>query len=480
MKKILSFLLTIVILLTNLCVYSSAAKADNFTYVVISETEKTCKIYSYSGTAKDVIVPEQVAGYTVVQLDSWTFYADTALTVHLPKTVHTLDGQSFNLINSTVHTITVAEDSPYFTSVDGVLFSKDKTKLAVYPSGKTATTYTIPEGVTEIGSHAFIYSTLEKVVFPSTMRIVGDNAFDPSYYLKSIEIPYGLTTIRNNAFSSCQILESIVLPDSVTTMEYNAFYHCPKLKSVTLSNSLETISTCSFMDCIFESIILPDSVKTLEDHAFDGCDYLTKIVIPTSVTSIGKFAFADSDNLTIYGYSNSYAETYAKEKSIPFVALENILSSMSSQIRFTANDDGSYANMFDIRTRAKISDEDFKTHIADTNEEAINKISKVGFVYTLGSNDFSADDARKVAQGEAVSGYTDAPVNYIQDADGYYMFTCLVTDIPTTDMQENLTAFAYICVNDTWYFFDAEVTANFNSLHSTYYPQAAKKYGWTV
>ncbi len=162
-------------------------------------------------------------------------------------------------------------------------------------------------------------------------------------------------------------------------------------------------------------------------------------------------------------------------------ALEKtILSPMSSQIRFTRNNDGSYANMFDVRTRAIITDEDFKTYIADTNDEAELIISKVGFVYSRNATTFSTEDAKKLAQGETVSGYTDAPVNYIQDADGYYMFTCIVTNIPIKDVGENVTAYAYICINDEWYFFDAEVTAHFNSLHSTYYSQAAESYGWAV
>lgn len=162
------------------------------------------------------------------------------------------------------------------------------------------------------------------------------------------------------------------------------------------------------------------------------------------------------------------------------VSKETILSSMSSQIRFSRNNDGSYANMFDVRTRAKITDEDFKTYIAETNEDAVTKISKVGFVYSRGSNSFSIEDAKKVARGEHINGYADAPVGYIQDAEGYYMFTCLVVDIPVEDMKENLTTYAYICVDDKWYFFDAEVTADFKDLHTRYYPVAAEKYGWEI
>ena len=157
---------------------------------------------------------------------------------------------------------------------------------------------------------------------------------------------------------------------------------------------------------------------------------------------------------------------------------ETILNPMSPQIRFQRNDDGSYANKFDVRTRAKITDEDFAKYIAETNEEAVKKISKVGFVYSKNSTDFSIADAQKVAMGEKVSGYTDAPVSYIQDADGYYMFTCIITDISMDDIQDSVTAYAYICVEDKWYFYNAETTTVFKDLYDANYPKAAKAYGW--
>ena len=68
-----------------------------------------------------------------------------------------------------------------------------------------------------------------------------------------------------------------------------------------------------------QKIILTDSVTSIGEYAFSGCTSLTSIIIPDSVTSIGYWAFDGCDNLKIYGNSGSYAETYAKENSIPFV-----------------------------------------------------------------------------------------------------------------------------------------------------------------
>lgn len=154
------------------------------------------------------------------------------------------------------------------------------------------------------------------------------------------------------------------------------------------------------------------------------------------------------------------------------------LEEMSSQIRFNRNEDGSYAETFDVRTRAMISDKDFTELVGPTNAEAVKNIDKVGFVYTVNGESFSAKTAQAVAQGEQIAGYVDKPVSYIQDADGYYMFTCLVKGIPETDKNYTLTAYAYICVNGKWYFSEAPMNADFNSLYETYYPVACEKYGW--
>ena len=157
---------------------------------------------------------------------------------------------------------------------------------------------------------------------------------------------------------------------------------------------------------------------------------------------------------------------------------ESIVFPLSPQIRFTRNEDGSYAGKFDVRARAVIYDEDFSEYIAATNEEAAAKIIKAGFVFTLNTVEFSVSQAQKAARGEPVAGYTNAPVSYIQDAQGYYMFTCMVSGIPSAEKEQSLTAYAYICAGGNWYFFESPAEADFASLYSVNYPLAAEKYGW--
>ena len=79
------------------------------------------------------------------------------------------------------------------------------------------------------------------------------------------------------------------------------------------------------------------AVTEIGDEAFRGCAGLTSITIPESVTEISGDTFSGCDNLVIYGYKNSYAESYAKKCSIPFVAVGNKLSDTETNITVTGD-----------------------------------------------------------------------------------------------------------------------------------------------
>ena len=76
-------------------------------------------------------------------------------------------------------------------------------------------------------------------------------------------------------------------------------------------------SAFAFTDYV-EKVVLSDGVTTIGAHAFNTSE-LKEITIPASVTEIGDGAFY-ATLVTIHAPSGSYAETYAKENNIPFVA----------------------------------------------------------------------------------------------------------------------------------------------------------------
>ena len=116
--------------------------------------------------------------------------------------------------------------------------------------------------------------------------------------LKAVDLPQSVKTIGENAFSYCISLTSATIPDGVTQIGRYAFRECKNLTSATI----------------------PDGVTKIEYGTFSGCGSLTTVTIPESVTKIRQYAFLGCSNLTIHANAGSFAETYAKENNIRFVA----------------------------------------------------------------------------------------------------------------------------------------------------------------
>lgn len=157
--------------------------------------------------------------------------------------------------------VVVDEDNPYFCARDGVLFSKDMTRLIWYPYGKWGGNYTVPDGVTEIGSWAFAGDPRQYWVRREDKSIVQENGKN-KYYVKYVYH-------RN--------LSRVILPDTVTVIRDNAFNHCLSLASVRLSSTLKEIRWDAFRGCKeLRAIELPDSLEYIEPP-FIGCDNLKRI-----------------------------------------------------------------------------------------------------------------------------------------------------------------------------------------------------------
>ena len=243
----------------------------------------------------------------VKSIGNSAFYGCTSLTsITIPNSVTSIGEYAFDGCTS-LTAINVNTGNKNYTSVNGVLFNKDKTELICYPAGKTDKSYNIPDSVTSIGEYAFDGCTsLANITIPDGMTEIGKYAFDGCKSLTSITIPDGVTSIGESAFEDCSSLTSVTIPNSVTSIGYRAFEYCTSLTNVAIPNSVTEIGSSAFSRCTsLKSITIPNSVTSIGESAFEDCSSLTNITIPNSVTEICGSAFEDCSSLTNITIPNS-------------------------------------------------------------------------------------------------------------------------------------------------------------------------------
>ena len=148
---------------------------------------------------------------------------------------------------------------------------------------------------TVIGNRAFdTTAILGKVVFPSGIVKIGENAFDGFWtvpQITAVELPDTLEEIGDCAFRS-QPITRLVIPDSVTSIGVAAFAECSKLRTLKLSENLTSIPrNCFAKDFGLESVVIPDSVKEIGTAAFQSCSLSDGLTLGSGLESIGTSAF---------------------------------------------------------------------------------------------------------------------------------------------------------------------------------------------
>ena len=143
--------------------------------------------------------------------------------INIPESVTSIDVMTF-FGASNLTSINVDENNGNYTSENGVLFNKDKTKILRYPEGKKdVSKYSIPESVTSIRGYAFHgCSGLTEINIPEGVTSIGDYAFEECSSLTKINIPEGVTSIGYEAFSRCSSLKGITITEKVTSIYDNA------------------------------------------------------------------------------------------------------------------------------------------------------------------------------------------------------------------------------------------------------------------
>lgn len=189
-------------------------------------------------------------------------------------------------------------------------------------------------GDTTLGSYAFgINRHLTAIDLKGTdITALGSSCFANDLALESLDLSdtTTLTTIDPSVFQSCINLEKIKLPTSVVTIDDRAFYNCGKLSSINLSDlvELETIGDNAFENCALVSVTIPSNAlgrtltlgnsvfknnnNTLKNIFIPGNVSVSKTTVGTRITDHTFYNYTKRDDLVIYGFKNSEADTLIK------------------------------------------------------------------------------------------------------------------------------------------------------------------------
>ncbi len=286
---------------------TSASSNEDWSYYIDVDNNEAI-IYDYLGSDTDVVIPDTIEGYPVTTIGA-TENRHNFTSVTIPDSITTINmSWAFFRWSTELTTINVSPNNNYYSSVDGVLFNKDKTVLLYYPMGKEETLYSVPDTVTSIGDEAFTQGL----------------GSDYCYSLQNVTLPDGIESIGHRAFMNCYKLETIVISDSLASVESEAFRECYNLNdvyymgSLTQWNAIEiddyengyllnaTLHTdydpnAPVVEVLFEYSVLDENAKTAEITEYLGSD--SEVVIPSTIdgyqiTEIGRSSFALNETIT--------------------------------------------------------------------------------------------------------------------------------------------------------------------------------------
>lgn len=146
-------------------------------------------------------------------------YISTIEFIQVPSSVAIIDATSFEGCTS-LESIDVINNSNY-SSIDGVLFNRNKTILEVYPLAH-GDSYEVPEGVVTIQANAFKNCvSIATVVLCSTLTVIGDNAFNGCSALEAItSLAIEPPALAESSLTSVPATCDIFVPaDSVETYQ---------------------------------------------------------------------------------------------------------------------------------------------------------------------------------------------------------------------------------------------------------------------
>ena len=178
------------------------ANCDNLQTVTISENSRLREIgdraFCEDEQLDTLLIPDGVQ-----KIGEYAFYNCKAITnVQLGERLKYIGSAAFSGCKNLTY-IAIDPYNEYFCSVNGILYDKDCTHIVSAPGGYKGV-LKIPEGITEISRYAFSYcEKITEIEFSSSVKYIGDGAFENCNGLKSILIPETIEDVGTQIFAGC-------------------------------------------------------------------------------------------------------------------------------------------------------------------------------------------------------------------------------------------------------------------------------------
>lgn len=215
--------------------------------------------------------------------------------VHIPASVTTIFSDAFYNCSSLTN-ITIDTSNSRFLMFEGNLITKnnDLVKLMNF-----TTVVDLPY-IERIGSNAFSFAKVDKVIFHENLTFIADYAFLASLQVKFIDI--SMTNVKQltlGTFQQCPNLETVLLPN-LTRINDRAFFNLASLNNIYLPESLEIINPPVFYECPKLKNIYYAGFKNLTSVNIFYPNTIKRKIIVNEHYPYDKFA-----SLPIYGIFNN-------------------------------------------------------------------------------------------------------------------------------------------------------------------------------
>ncbi len=220
-------------------------------------------VKKYMGVKTDVEIPERYLvnnEYVLVTTLDKNIFTNGVLNIslYIPITIKQIDPQA--LIGAgTLRTIQVSNFNKHYISIDGDLYTRDKTTLVRFACSTFLDEYKVIDSVTTIGDFAFAYAMINKLIINENVTSIGNASFYGSL-LSNIEISENNAnyTVEDNViyskdkttlvyYMSSKTNQEFTIPSSVTTIKEAAFYNPMLLGTITIPNSVTTVEKNAFV-----------------------------------------------------------------------------------------------------------------------------------------------------------------------------------------------------------------------------------------